>query len=133
VKVLKQEALMHITTNNSNWSDDKIAELRRLWDEGHPAAEICRRLGITKNAVIGKAWRLDLPPRRVADSPNPVPSLAEILPRATDRCHWPLGKPGTASFRFCRQPVLAGKPYCAAHCRIAYVRPVPTALERDFL
>ena len=124
---------MHITTNNSNWSDDNIAELRRLWEEGLPTAEIGRRLGITKNAVIGKAWRLDLPPRRVADSPNPVPSLAEILPAATDRCHWPLGRPGTVSFRFCCQPVRTGKPYCAAHCRIAYVRPPPTALERDFL
>ena len=117
---------MHITTNNSNWSDDKIAELRRLWEEGLPTAEIGRRLGITRNAVIGKAWRLELPPRRVSD-------LAEIMPAATDRCHWPFGKLGTANFRFCRQPVLTGKPYCAAHCRIAYVRPVPAALERDFL
>jgi GcrA cell cycle regulator len=124
---------IEVTSQIISWNEDNTARLRELWDEGHPAAEIGRRLGITKNAVIGKAWRLDLPPRRVADSPNLVPSLAEILPRATDRCHWPLGKPGTASFRFCRQPVLAGKPYCAAHCRIAYVRPVPTALERDFL
>src|ERR1700730_8104820 len=73
------EGLMHITTSSSDWSDDKIAKLRRLWDEGLPAAEIGRRLGTTKNAVIGKAWRLELPPRRVSDSPNPVPSLAEIM------------------------------------------------------
>ena len=51
-----------------------------LWDEGIPAAEIGRRVGITKNAVIGKAWRLDLPPRRVSEGPRPVPSLAEIMP-----------------------------------------------------
>ena len=118
--------MQHNTTTGS-WNEDNTARLRELWDEGHPAAEIGRRLGITKNAVIGKAWRLDLPPRRVADGPNPVPSLAEIMPLATDRCHWPLGKPGTASFRFCNQPVLAGKPYCETHCRIAYVRPAPTA------
>jgi GcrA cell cycle regulator len=131
VKVLKQEVLMHIATNRSDWSDDRIAKLRRLWDEGLPAAEIGRRLGTTKNAVIGKAWRLELPPRRVSDSPNPVPSLAEIMPLATDRCHWPFGKPGTAGFRFCNQLVLAGKPYCETHCRITYMRPAPAALQRD--
>jgi GcrA cell cycle regulator len=124
---------MQQNTPTGSWNEDNTARLRELWGEGLPAAEIGRRLGITKNAVIGKAWRLDLPPRRVADSPNPVPSLAEIMPRATDQCHWPLGRPGNVSFRFCNQPVLTGKPYCAAHCRIAYVRPAPTALERDFL
>jgi GcrA cell cycle regulator len=124
--------MQHRTTTDS-WNDDKIASLRELWDEGLPTAEIGRRLGITKNAVISKAWRLELPPRRVSDSPNPVPSLAEIIPLTRDRCHWPFGKPGTASFRFCSQPVRAGKPYCETHCRIAYVRPAPTALQRDFL
>ena len=124
---------MQQNTTTGSWNEDNIARLRELWGEGLPAAEIGRRLGITKNAVIGKAWRLDLPPRRAADSLNPVPSLAEIMPLATDRCHWPFGRPGTASFRFCNQPVLTGKPYCAAHCRIAYVRPAPTALACDFL
>jgi len=124
---------MQDNTMTGNWDDNRTARLRELWDEGLPAAEIGRRLGITKNAIIGKAWRLELRPRRVADSPNPVLSLTEIMPRGTDQCHWPLGKPGTASFRFCSQPVLSGKPYCAAHCRIAYVCSPPTTLERDFL
>ena len=110
---------MQQNTTTGSWNEDNTARLRELWGEGLP--------------VIGKAWRLDLPPRRAADSLNPVPSLAEIMPLATDRCHWPLGRPGTASFRFCNQPVLTGKSYCAAHCRIAYVRPAPTALACDFL
>ena len=123
---------MQRNTTTGSWNEDNTARLRELWDERLPAAEIGRRLGITKNAVIGKAWRLEPPPRRVADSPNPVSSLAEVMAVTTDQCHWPLGKPGTAS-RFCSQPILAGKPYCAAHCRIAYVSPPPTAFERDFL
>jgi len=45
------------------WNDETIARLRMLWDEGHATAEIARRMGITKNAVIGKAHRLDLPGR----------------------------------------------------------------------
>ena len=124
---------MQQNTTTGSWNEDNTGRLRELWNEGLPAAEIGRRLGTTKNAVIGKAWRLDLRPRRVTDSPNPVPSLAEIMPLATDQCHWPLGRPGTPSFRFCNQPVLTGKSYCAAHCRIAYVRPAPTALACDFL
>jgi GcrA cell cycle regulator len=49
------------------WSDETILRLRALWDEGHSTAEIGRRLGISKNAVVGKAHRLDLPAR-----PSPI-------------------------------------------------------------
>ena len=47
-----------------DWTDATIATLRRLWSEGHSTAEIGRRMGISKNAVVGKAHRLDLPGRR---------------------------------------------------------------------
>ena len=46
-----------------DWNDDTIARLRALWDEDHSTAEIGRRMGITKNAVVGKAHRLELPGR----------------------------------------------------------------------
>jgi GcrA cell cycle regulator len=49
------------------WSDEVILQLRALWDEGHSTAEIGRRLGVTKNAIVGKAHRLDLPAR-----PSPI-------------------------------------------------------------
>jgi GcrA cell cycle regulator len=49
------------------WTDEIIARLRELWDEGHSTAEIGRRLGFSKNAVVGKAHRLDLPAR-----PSPI-------------------------------------------------------------
>ena len=49
------------------WSDDIIARLRALWAEGLTTAEIGRRLGISKNSVVGKAHRLDLPAR-----PSPI-------------------------------------------------------------
>jgi len=47
-----------------DWTDNTIARLRALWDEGHATAEIGRRMGITKNAVVGKAHRLELPARQ---------------------------------------------------------------------
>lgn len=46
------------------WTSDKIILLRRLWDEGHSTAEIGRRLGVSKNSVIGKAHREMLTPRQ---------------------------------------------------------------------
>jgi GcrA cell cycle regulator len=49
------------------WAEETIIRLRALWDEGLSSAEIGRRLGVTKNAVVGKAHRLDLPAR-----PSPI-------------------------------------------------------------
>ncbi|MDE2019727.1 MAG: hypothetical protein KGJ13_05280 [Patescibacteria group bacterium] len=49
------------------WTDDLIKAVTELWNEGHPTAEIGRRLGISKNAVIGKVHRLALAPR-----PSPI-------------------------------------------------------------
>jgi GcrA cell cycle regulator len=49
------------------WSEDVIAKLRSLWADGLSTAEIGRRLNISKNAVVGKAHRLNLPPR-----PSPI-------------------------------------------------------------
>ena len=53
-----------------DWTDATIATLRRLWSEGHSTAEIGRRMGISKNAVAGKAHRLDLPGRRSPIKPR---------------------------------------------------------------
>jgi GcrA cell cycle regulator len=49
------------------WPAETIQRLRDLWDEGLSTADIGRRLGLTKNAVVGKAHRLDLPAR-----PSPI-------------------------------------------------------------
>jgi GcrA cell cycle regulator len=49
------------------WAEETIMRLRALWDEGLSTAEIGRRLGVSKNAVVGKAHRLDLPAR-----PSPI-------------------------------------------------------------
>jgi GcrA cell cycle regulator len=55
-----------------DWTTEAIDRLRALWAEGHSTAEIGRRMGITKNAVVGKAHRLSLPPR-----PSPIRREAE--------------------------------------------------------
>ncbi len=186
------------------WTEDIIARLRALWDEGHSTAEIGRRLGVTKNAVVGKAHRLALPPRPspirrdIGDAPRqvnprritgstlpplpacaasaskqeapaplapvseaasepvseaaqsveaaqpvaaavvvPAPTAVELAPppaaqrpilvpapraRAMSACCWPIGEPGTKSFRFCDSDALTNKPYCRAHAQLAYVK-----------
>jgi len=46
-----------------DWTEEAVAHLRTLWAEGHSTAEIGRRMGTSKNAIIGKAHRLRLPLR----------------------------------------------------------------------
>jgi GcrA cell cycle regulator len=182
-----------------DWTDEVIERLRAFWAEGHSTAEIGRRMGVSKNAVVGKAHRLGLtarpsPIRRggeadaarrpairravgptlpplsgpaepvmamgaAADAagmlahPYPAPvvrqpaaPLREVAAvreppasqpggstpplRAVSRapggriipCCWPIGEPGTRSFRFCDAGSAAGKPYCAEHAALAYVK-----------
>jgi len=155
------------------WNEDSINRIRALWAEGHSTAEIGRRMGVSKNAVVGKAHRLNLAsrpspirrggektprrrlPRRVqgstlpslAGSMAPLPEIETTAipvrpePRPADRhtpvlravptgrptgrvtpCCWPIGEPGTRSFRFCDDASLGGKPYCEQHAALAYVR-----------
>jgi GcrA cell cycle regulator len=44
-----------------SWTDDRVALLRRLWEDGQSASKIAAQLGgVTRNAVIGKVHRLGL-------------------------------------------------------------------------
>ena len=126
-----------------SWNEENIRELRRLWDAGYSASAIGKQIGITKNAVIGKAHRLGLksrpspikrggatkaaiapvlrkaPPVEAPPMPAPRPAPRKIANGPS--CLWPIGDPGTADFRFCGKPSIAGKPYCAEHCAKAYI------------
>ena len=145
------------------WTAETIDRLRAVWADGHSTAEIGRRMGVSKNAVVGKAHRLNLParpspirrdtegaprrrqPRRMHGPTLPVlratlapmppelkpverpsPVLRTICqPRPYARvspCCWPMGEPGTRSFRFCDAAAVPGKPYCDNHAAIAYVK-----------
>jgi GcrA cell cycle regulator len=44
-----------------SWTDDRVENLKKLWQEGLSASQIATRLGgVTRNAVIGKVHRLGL-------------------------------------------------------------------------
>ena len=50
-----------------SWTPELIKELKKLWKKGLTTGEIGRILGISKNAVVGKAHRLGLESR-----PSPI-------------------------------------------------------------
>ncbi|HIP80004.1 MAG TPA: GcrA cell cycle regulator, partial [Kiloniellaceae bacterium] len=49
------------------WTEERVAELMRLWEAGRSASEIGRLLGVSKNSVVGKAHRMKLAAR-----PSPI-------------------------------------------------------------
>ena len=66
------------TKPGSRWDDAADQRLRSLWDDGHSTEEIARRMGTTKNSVVGRAHRLDLLGR-----PSPIRRSGE--PRSEHR------------------------------------------------
>ena len=55
-----------------SWNDEKVAKLKELWGKGNTASQIAEIIGgVSRNAVIGKAHRLNLSAKiktRVASS-----------------------------------------------------------------
>ncbi len=71
-----------------SWTDERIERLRELWTKGMTASQIAEELGgVSRNAVIGKAHRLDLQSR-----PSPVKANGPDAPKAEPR-KAPLPKP----------------------------------------
>ena len=133
------------------WTDERIAELSKLWDTGYSASAIGKMLGVSKNAVVGKAHRMRLaarpsPIRRdqhvrmrrrvpmpirlsehrpvVTPAPAPLPPVHRLAARRDGKgpnCLWPHGDPGDLDFHFCGAPAVEGKPYCPQHCARAYI------------
>ncbi len=57
-----------------------------------------------------------------AEPSAPLRPVAAPPRRRGLTCCWPLGEPGTREFHFCGGDPIAGKPYCAEHAALAYVR-----------
>jgi GcrA cell cycle regulator len=107
------------------------------------------RIGLTRNAIIGKIARLGLvhrhgaskgggsKPGRVPPRPKPAPSppfrklergpapirriqsgTLSLLELRDGDCKWPSGE--GPSCRFCGQPCVPERPYCAEHLRMAH-------------
>ncbi|WP_225766602.1 GcrA family cell cycle regulator [Inquilinus sp. Marseille-Q2685] len=136
-----------------SWTEERVAQLRQLWGNGKSASEIAEILGgVSRNAVIGKAHRLELSGRpspikrkedeeeevavtAAAEAPpavekvpaKPVPERksggATILNLTERMCKWPIGDPRDKDFHFCGKAAHGNLPYCAEHAAIAYQPP----------
>lgn len=49
------------------WTDEMVDQLRAMWIEGLTTGEIGKRLGVSKNSIVGKVHRLGLSGR-----PSPI-------------------------------------------------------------
>lgn len=49
------------------WTDEQVEQLRQMWVEGLSANEIAKKLGVSKNSIVGKVHRLCLQAR-----PSPI-------------------------------------------------------------
>ncbi|GAK70327.1 GcrA cell cycle regulator [Agrobacterium rubi] len=78
-----------------NWTDERVERLKRLWAEGLSASQIAAQLGgVSRNAVIGKVHRLNLPGRakaggtvstsRPAAAKRPAAATTSSAPRAAN-------------------------------------------------
>jgi GcrA cell cycle regulator len=77
-----------------SWTDERIATLKKMWEGGATASQIADELGgVSRNAVIGKAHRLDLKARPSPVKPNdvkPEPKKAAAAPQRPPMAKKPL-------------------------------------------
>ena len=137
------------------WTDDQVQLLKKLWAAGETAEVIATTIGdISRSAVLGKVFRLRLPPgagpkkakatvaasknepvrrRRGAQSAPAADPKAErkgrtLLELTNHTCRWPYRRPGTEKYFFCgaEGADLEGNiPYCPRHMKRAYLVPPP--------
>tara|TARA_A100000164_G_scaffold322251_1_gene305366 strand:- start:65 stop:550 length:486 start_codon:yes stop_codon:yes gene_type:complete len=133
------------------WDEEKVAKLRELWGKGNTASQIAEIIGgLSRNAVIGKAHRLNLSAKiKTRNSPknqNYVdknintngksrkskfksliiekdfePENPKQLEELDENsCKWPIGHPDEKSFYFCGRSSLKDFSYCKLHLLYAY-------------
>ena len=122
-----------------SWTADKTVRLKHLWKVGYTATEIGEKLNYSKNAVIGRAHRLNLAARRsgsgageprttyvrstraqqieaLLNDNNFEPENPAQLEELTEHhCRWPEGEPGKKDFYFCGRTPVKGFSYCRLH------------------
>ena len=124
--------------DNLVWHEEKLNKLKALWDEGLPITKIGNILGVSRNAIAGKAHRMGLPKRNSPISKSgdprknqkkgaeenskelPLKILLRDVEWSRNRCCWPIGDPKLPGFSFCGTSIIPGRPYCEEHSNLAY-------------
>jgi len=133
------------------WTEEKVAKLKELWGKGNTASQIAEILGgVTRNAVIGKAHRLNLSGKIVAKKGSLIqknnktknlnykkvregkfkslviekdfePEKPKQLEELDENsCKWPIGHPDEENFYFCGRTSLKDFSYCKLHVMYAF-------------
>jgi GcrA cell cycle regulator len=98
-----------------SWTPERIGNLESLWAEGRSTAEIGRRLGVSKNAVVGKAHRLGLPGRKSPIDAKRRQAKKDAAPAAASRTTTPRAKAAAQAAPATAAPTAAAtKPKAAA-------------------
>ena len=134
-----------------SWTDEKVAKLKELWGKGITASQIAEILGgVSRNAVIGKAHRLNLSGKIIAKKGSHnqkvdksknlnvrkvrkgrfkslviekdfEPEKPKQLEELDDNtCKWPIGHPNEKGFYFCGRSSLKDFSYCKLHLLYAF-------------
>ena len=129
----------------ATWTKDQVELTKKLWLEGNSAFIIARRIGKTRNSVIGKLNRLGVKRdnsklvNRITKENQDLVEVAQdkkeeqkltTLSLTEKTCRWPVGDPATKNFWFCGKPAQPGKPYCAEHNALAF-QTTPLKRERN--
>ena len=107
-----------------SWNQQKVEDLKKLWNDGVATSRIGEQLGFTKNAVIGKAFRLGLERRqnsrkkisqpasfssttlyRETSSPSSSISAKKEPIRRREKFSFKKSIVGTGNFRSCQWPI----------------------------
>lgn len=126
------------------WTPEKEKILRKMWAAGKSAREVGMVIGTTRNAVLGKVYRLQLPTLKTAKTqhvpkPKPKPKPENkpavnakevgkiyaavreaVMGLGNGECRWLYGEPHENKIAFCRESVFETYPYCLKHCYHAY-------------
>ena len=134
-----------------SWTEEKVAKLKTLWGKGNTASQIAEILGgVSRNAVIGKAHRLNLSGKfttKKVSNYTQVNKLKNSNTRKNKRgkfksliiekdfepenpkqleeldensCKWPIGHPNEKNFYFCGRTSLKDFSYCKLHMLYAF-------------
>jgi GcrA cell cycle regulator len=101
-------------------------------DEGAPRREASARISPPPVAVGRSVFDSGpaLPPVAEPPAPPAMPPAPAGQPKMAHggrSCSWPVGDPKQPGFHFCGDEAVAGRPYCASHCALAYQRKTDAA------
>lgn len=67
-----------VVSDQFQWTEQRLLRLRHLWGEGLSLSKIGQALGTSKNSVVGKVHRLNLPSRPSPIRPKGEPKVKRV-------------------------------------------------------